>query len=174
MSTTTILNPNANLTGLRAFHGDPARQKEIIGRVRQHQKHDEIRQLATGEGGKWCAVACAFDKYDHGLMAREMQIPCSLVYANENVFEGSAVAFANKWPLRFVSAPKLGADLSLVPHQLYVWLMTAPESPYIELIDKKDTLAMMREGTELVQSYIDGETTDTDQWTSLSKRARES
>ncbi len=141
-----------NLTGLRAFHGDAARQRKIIDRVRLHQEHDEILQGAAGHDGKGCTVWCALDKYDHGLLAREMQIPCSLVYANENVFEGSAVAFANKWPLRFVSAPKLGADLSLVPHQLYVWLMSGEDSPYLQVIKKQATLDLMREGALLVRA----------------------
>jgi hypothetical protein len=88
MKTKTI-NPNANLTGLRAFHGDAKLQKEVIERVLEHKKLDQIRQLATGGGNKWCGIACVFDKYDHAYVARELEIPCSLVYANENIFEGS-------------------------------------------------------------------------------------
>ena len=171
MPTVTAPKPTSNLTGLRAFHGDRARQKKLIGRVRLHQEQDEIAQRMTGPK-KGCTIWCSLDKYDCGLLADEMQIPMTLVYANENVFEGSTLAYAKKWPLRFVSAPKLGADLSLVPHRLCVWLMSDPESPYLELIKKPATLKLMKKGAELVQAYIDGETREPNQWKELSARAR--
>ncbi len=116
-----------------AWHGDPALQAKYLARVAAHREADELIKGATGEkyGGKWrgCAVACTFDKYDHSRGPIEIGIPTDLIGLQDFFFENLPDAESQTWPERFLSAPRLGADLRLVRDRFTLWLLTEELAP---------------------------------------------
>src|ERR1700745_2872707 len=109
---------------LRAFHSDPAIQEKYLARVRAHRAADELVKGETGRGGKGCAVWCTLDAYEHDRYPTELGIPTELASLEDFIFENLPNADAMAWPERFLSAPKLGADLRLVWDRVQHWLLT--------------------------------------------------
>lgn len=102
---------------MRAFHNDAAIKAMYLARVQAHRAADEIAQGFYWQGGRGCAVGCTIHGDDHAAYERELGIPRMLARLEDRIFEGLPLAEAKNWPLRFLEAVPVGADLSRVGPQ---------------------------------------------------------
>jgi hypothetical protein len=109
---------------LVAYFDSPDLKQLYINRMTEHQRLD---QLVQGQGhftdGKGCAVACTMHAYDHAAYETEIGVPQVLARLEDYIFEGLATDEAKRWPLRFLAAIPVGADLSMVWPRFAVWLL---------------------------------------------------
>jgi hypothetical protein len=106
-----------------SFHNDPAIKKKYLSRVRAHAKADELTQGIGWSNGKGCAIGCTLEAYDHSRYPIELGIPQILARLEDRIFEGLSRADAQKWPARFLSAIRVGRDLSEVWPKFAIWLL---------------------------------------------------
>jgi hypothetical protein len=108
---------------LRAFHGSEAIKAKYIARVQKHQEMDEIIQGQYWEHGKGCAVGCTIHHYEHSQYEVELGIPRQLAYLQDRLFEGMTNEDAKLFPLAFLQAIPVGADVSLIVAKFLVWML---------------------------------------------------
>ena len=106
-----------------AFHNDPAVQSKYLNRIEQHRIHDEIVQGYYWENGKGCAVGCILHSSYHKAAESEIGIPEWLMRLIDGIFEQLQNGDAKNFPVEFLSAIPLGADISPVRDQFLAWLM---------------------------------------------------
>ena len=106
-----------------AFHGNPKIKAEYLARVRAHRKADQLIKGQYWEDGKGCAVGCTIHGSDHGRYETELGIPRVLARLEDTLFEGQSNGAARRWPTDFLSAIRVGADLSLVWPRFAIWLL---------------------------------------------------
>jgi hypothetical protein len=111
------------VTKLRAFHGDPAVKEKYINRVRAHAAADEIAKGFYWEHGRGCAVGCTIHGDDHERYETVLGIPEGLALLEDYAFEALALRDAKKFPLAFLEAIAVGADLSGVEEQMRAWVV---------------------------------------------------
>jgi hypothetical protein len=109
---------------LRAFHGDPAIKAKYLARVREHRELDQIIQGKYWENGRGCAVGCTIHSNDHNRYEWELGIPEPLAHLQDCLFELLPLRVAKHFPVRFLKAIPVGADLSPVCDQFVYWLLT--------------------------------------------------
>lgn len=109
---------------MRAFHNDPKIAAKYRARVAAHAAADEIIKGVYWEKGKGCAVGCTVHASNHAAYESELGIPIALAYLEDAIFEGLPIQLARTWPKRFLAAPSVGADLSLVQWRFFYWLCT--------------------------------------------------
>lgn len=111
---------------LLAFHGDPAIKQKYLDRVRMHRAADEIVSGQYWERGKGCAVGCTLHGSRHSDYEVELGMPRVLARLEDGIFERTFhvdTIAAKAWPEEFLTAPKVGADLSMV------WPVFAEDPP---------------------------------------------
>jgi len=127
-----------NTSPLLAYHSDPKLKRAMLREVRKHQKADQIVAGTYGkQNGKWvgCAVGCSIhslaliqgrtlDTSNHMLFESEAGVPVMLARLQDVLFEGLPQSERVKFPLRFWTAIKPGADLSTVGWKFLHWLLT--------------------------------------------------
>ena len=120
--------PNKETKKLRAFHGNAQLKKDIVFEILNHQKQDQIIKGTYGhQNGIWkgCAVGCSIhslnvkygkslDTSSHKSYETELGIPESLARLEDYLFESMPDDKSKKWPLEFMKAISVGANLSLV------------------------------------------------------------
>ena len=111
---------------LTAYHGKPATKAMYLKRLRAHAKSDELVQGTGWADGKGCAIGCAFHTYDHAAGESLSGIPQMVLRLEDVIFEGLPNELAMKWPVRFMSAIKPGADLGRVGWLFLHWTLTDP------------------------------------------------
>ena len=121
-------------------------KKHYLGRVRAHQKADQIVQsYGYWRNGRGCAVGCTLHSGRHSQYPIEMGIPEELAYLEDHFFERLPVADAKKWPALFLSSIKTGADLSRVYDLWSAW----------NLIDPVDgVITQVRDAYPAVQRFV--------------------
>jgi hypothetical protein len=117
---------------MRAFLGRRAVKMKYLARVRRHQMFDQIQHGFYWEKGKGCAVGCTIHSGNHAAYETELGIPQMIARLEDTIFEGLTNGRSKKWPARFLSAIRVGADLSLVGPQ---FLLALVERRYA-LLDK--------------------------------------
>lgn len=108
---------------LIAYHGDKAIRKKYLDRVKAHYKADEIIHGTYWQDGKGCAVGCTVHSNSHEAYETELGIPRLLARLEDGIFESLQNGRAKEWPVQFLSAIKVGADLSDIWPQFAVWLL---------------------------------------------------
>jgi hypothetical protein len=108
---------------MRAFVETAMTKPELESRLLQHYRADEIQQGIYWQGGKGCAVGCAIHSMDHTMYERYFGIPVMLAHVEDRIFEGLSPAEAKEWPLRFIHAVPVGADLSQVGPRFLFWVI---------------------------------------------------
>ena len=108
---------------MQAYHNDPAQKTAIIATLEDHAAHDRLVKGKYWEGGKGCAVGCTIQSSNHAEYEPRFGIPQMLARLEDTIFEGLPNADAMRWPVRFMSAIPVGADLSLVGWQFLHWLV---------------------------------------------------
>jgi hypothetical protein len=120
----TMFSPQ---TDLRAYHGDPTIKATYLARVRAHRDADDLIQGAYGSpmnsksGWRGCGVGCTLHSSDHDLYETELGIPVRLAYLQDHLFEALSKSEAKGFPVQFLDAIPVGADLSLVIWQMLAW-----------------------------------------------------
>ncbi len=122
---------------LLAFHGDPTVKAKYLDRVKAHQLADEITQGFYWENGKGCAVGCTIHGGEHRRYETELGIPEWLAYLEDGLFEALPNEKAKEFPLRFLEAIPVGADLEIVYYKFCHWLLTDPEHGVLRLMPRE-------------------------------------
>jgi hypothetical protein len=110
-----------------SYKGDKAIKAFYVKRARAHQKADEIVKGTYWENGKGCAVGCLVHGSSHEELAKELAIPLQMAYLIDRLFEGMPTENAKHFPLRFVQATPVGADLEKVMDRFFLALLSDPE-----------------------------------------------
>jgi len=159
---------------LRAFHSDKKLRDDILTEIRWHEGQDKIIQGTYGSDGKYCAVGCSINSLnrkrgkhlqtdDHSVYPAEFGIPQTIAHLEDRMFEGLDVPEAQKFPLRFMEAIKLNADLSLVTPKFMVWLLVDKKDGVIKHADAQGKEAI-KQVASLYQRIIDGGIVSDDEW----------
>jgi len=111
-----------------AYHNDPKIKNDILQVLQSHYDADEFVKGHYWQNGKGCAVGCTVHCGDHSLYESHFGIPEALAHLEDCIFEGLPNRHAKEWPLQFMSAIPVGADLSRVQWQFLYWLMTTKEA----------------------------------------------
>jgi hypothetical protein len=109
---------------MKAFHNDVKIKELYINRVKSHQISDEIVKGAYWENGKGCAVGCTLHSSEHKNYEIELGVPQLLAHLEDLIFENLPNDLAQTWPLRFLEAIKVGANLSGVWPNFAIFLLT--------------------------------------------------
>lgn len=160
---------------LRAFHNDPKIQSQYISRVQMHREMDQITQgfyfdEITQRG---CAVGCTMHSNDHLAYEREIGFPVVLAYLEEHIFESLPISEARDWPLAFLSAPSLGADLSLVAPKFLHWLLIDETDGVLRLAKEVYVRRAITGVADLYARLINRERPSFAQWSLAARMAEE-
>jgi hypothetical protein len=109
---------------MKAYHSDELLKANILAALAAHRESDEIVKGHYWENGKGCAVGCTIKSGDHMAYEPLFGIPVALAYLEDRIFEGLPNELAEQWPERFMSAIRVGSDLSLVQWKFLHWLLT--------------------------------------------------
>ena len=127
-------------TPLLAYHGEAKIKRKFLGRVRAHQKADQILQgYGYWKDGKGCAVGCTLHLNNDTASLyleypKQLGIPEELAYLEDHFFERLPLKEAKKWPARFLAAIKPRADLSRVYDLWSAWNLIDPKDGVITLV----------------------------------------
>lgn len=108
---------------MKAFHGDPKIKKKYLDRLRAHAKADEIIKGVYWENGKGCAVGCTIHSGNHSDYEKKLGIPAWLALVEDKIFEGLPQEKAKTWPLVFLSAISVGANLEQVKAPFLIFIL---------------------------------------------------
>ena len=92
-----------------AYHNNPQLKQQIL------------QQL---QGSGWNVF---IEDYKNGL-----GIPKTLIYLHDAINRGLSNDLAKNWPIRFISAIQVGADLSTVWREFVIWLLVDPVDGVIQ------------------------------------------
>lgn len=114
---------------MRAFHNDPKIKEFYVERLRKHAlEYAFVQGSGWHEGAeKGGAVGCTVHSEESEAYEREIGISRQLASLQERIFEGLPYEEAKVFPLAFLVAIPVGADLSLVLPRFMVWLLSDPE-----------------------------------------------
>jgi hypothetical protein len=139
-----------------AYHSDPRIKMRVLSQLLHHAQADEIIKGIYWENGKGCAVGCTIHSGDHAEYEPLFGIPQALARLKDCMFEGLPNADAKRWPRRFMSAVRPGADLSRVQWHFLHWLLTDKEvNPWI---DHPLVCDAVRRCADLMRDMADGKT----------------
>ena len=153
---------------LLAFHGKQEIKDKYLARVQVHYDADEIIQGQYWDGGKGCAVGCTLHSDNHSAYETELGIPRVLARLEDGIFEGLPNDIAKEFPLRFLNAPKVGSDLSLVFPKFMHWLLVDEEHGIIRFSSNKK---VTQDVADLYERKISGENIHVNEWLSVRKNA---
>ena len=145
-----------NENKLLAFHGKQEVKDFYLARVRAHREADEIIRGLYWENGKGCAVGCTVHSSSHAAYEPELGIPTILAKLEDNIFESLTNGRSKLWPEQFLSAPKVGADLSLVWPKFAIWLLTDPKFGTIQFAKSKQSKKSIQDVADAYQKVVDG------------------
>lgn len=138
---------------LLSFHNDESIKHKYLGRVKAHQKADNIIQGQGWSNGKGCAIGCTLENYDRTRYPIELGIPIEIAILEDCIFEGLNLETAKKWPARFLNSVPVGADLEMVFPKFELWLLeNYIPSKYKEVKEIKAVI-------EVYQKLVNGEIT---------------
>lgn len=125
---------------LQAYHGDPRIKDKYMDRIKTHRENNNIVQGTPGSlpDGRGCAVYCTLNKYEHRLYENELGIQRSIAILEDRIFERLPKYEALDFPLEFLSAIPVGADLSNVIPTFVNWLVShfKNDSNYFKITGK--------------------------------------
>ncbi len=144
---------------MKAFHNDEKIKEKYLNRVEAHAKADEIVKGTYWEEGKGCAVGCTIEGNDHEKYEIELGIPKELAYIEDIIFEELPNELAMEWPLRFLKAVPVGADLSKIVPQFVIWQFEDEKyglKNTKEVIDDKEVFGFCEEVVGLYKRILGG------------------
>jgi len=159
---------------LIAFHGKQEIKDKYVSRVKAHYEADEIIKGRYWEGGKGCAVGCTIEGSKHDRYETELGIPLILAYLEDGLFESMSNEAAMKFPLRFLEAIPVGADLSDVFKHLVVWEWEDKKhglKNIKEIKDDKELYNCCKNVVKLYKRTLKGEVVEIKEWKTLEELA---
>jgi len=99
---------------MKAFHNDPAVKEKYLTRLKAHAAADEFVKGTYWQNGKGCAVGCTIHGYDHQAYELELGLPVWLAHLEDALFERMSNEKAKQFPIRFLSAIRVGANVEPV------------------------------------------------------------
>ncbi len=155
---------------LIAYHNDPAVKEFYLARVRASRAADDIIHGSYGHAANshWrgCAVGCTLHDPDgnHAAYETELGVPRILANLEDGIFESLPLARSLDWPLEFLQAIPVGADLSLVWPRFAVWMLADEHYGVVRFAKTNEQRAAIRRVAELYQRQVIGETVDIEDW----------
>ena len=146
---------------MKAFHGKQSIKDEYMNRLKDHRERDEIVKGQYWEHGKGCAVGCTVHSNNHKAYEEELGIPMVLARLEDSIFEGLLNEEAKEFPLNFLSAINVGADLSSVGDKFLHWLLVDKIHGVIQYVEDKKIVQSV---ADLYKKKIDGEYIQLDEW----------
>jgi hypothetical protein len=166
-----------------AYNNDIKFRTRFLRELQWHRKQDAIVQGAYGEliRGRFrgCAVGCGLHSLDridkkrkpadraydnHEELSERLGIPLVLIHLQDRVFEGLPRELALDWPVRFASAIKTGADLTLVWPRFARWLLVDPEHGVIRFAETAGVRAAIDRVAELHALALAGNPPSEQDW----------
>jgi hypothetical protein len=151
MSTTT-----AEKT-LIAYHGDSFIKEKYVCRMKAHMLADELVQGTGWESNgttKGCAVGCTLNAYNHVAYENELGIPKILAHLEDGIFEGLSFEESKNFPLTFLEAIPVGADLSNIFKHFFIWMLTDPADGVIKFVKDEQTKTAIQSVSDLLSKYL--------------------
>ncbi len=136
-----------------AFHNDPAIREKYVSRAVKHREADAIVQgYGYWRGGKGCAIGCLAESDDdaHQVLEKDAGLPEHVSQVADAIFEAlnpDDKVLWQSWVERYISAPKVGADLSLVWARFAHWMLADETDGLLAIKDLPDDV---REAIRLV------------------------
>jgi hypothetical protein len=96
---------------MQAFHNSPETKLLYLTRVANHAVMDEVAQGFYWQNGHGCAVGCTIHGSDHTLYEIELGVPTTLARLQDHMFESMTPEQAKLFPLAFIAAIPVGANL---------------------------------------------------------------
>jgi hypothetical protein len=124
---------------LIAFHGDDKIKDKYMKRLEAHKAADEIIKGTYWQNGKGCAVGCTVHSDNHAAYETELGIPRILARLEDGIFENLQNGRAKDWPIQFLSAIPIGADLSNVWPQFAIWMLIDEKWGVLQFAKKEKT-----------------------------------
>jgi hypothetical protein len=121
---------------LLSFKGDKKIKEFYLQRLEQHYKADEITQGIGWSEGKGCAIGCLFNNYEYDLFPKLLGLPVDLAYLVDNIFEFLENKEAKLFPLEFIRAVKVRADLYRIGDKFKLYLLQDETNGIITKIHK--------------------------------------
>ena len=156
---------------MRAFHKDPAIKAKYVARVKAHEEADRIIKGSYWENGKGCAVGCTIEGSEHKRYEIELGIPETIAYTEDFLFERMENGDSMIFPRRFLEATPVGADLSLVPAKLIVFILK-DVMEVKETREDKNVYKAVKKVVELWQKVVDGKVVKGAAWSAAWSAAR--
>lgn len=154
-----------------AFHGDPKIKEKYLARLRAHAKADEIIHGVYWEHGKGCAVGCTIHSSRHESYETELGIPTAIAYLEDSIFESLQNGDAKAFPLRFLKAIPVGADLSMVISQFIYWMLS--DETWGLKPEAEDVKQAVNAVSECYRRRIAGDEPTQTQWEAAGTAARD-
>lgn len=108
---------------MQAFHNDIKIKDQYMARVMAHFDADELIKGTYWKDGKGCAVGCTIHSGDHALYEVELGIPEWLARLEDRIFEGLPNGKAKEWPVKFLAAIHVGADLDKIKSPFLIFVL---------------------------------------------------
>lgn len=159
---------------MKAYLNDPKVKEKYVVRVKAHAEADEIKKGFYWEDGKGCAVGCTIEGSDHSKYEKELGIPEVLAHLEDCLFEALPNGKAKAFPLKFLEAINVGADLSLVAAELMVWQFEDKKYGIKHLKPVKEDKGLLRVCEDVTSAYkrvLGGEKIENSEWKELYQRA---
>ena len=118
-----------------AYLGNPQIKTDIIAQLEAHRRADQIVKGQYWQNGKGCAVGCTIHSGQHSEYEPRFGIPSLLAGLEDCIFEGLPNDRAMDWPVRFMSAVPVGADLEMVWPRFALWMLDGLEVKEKDVID---------------------------------------
>ena len=123
---------------MQAFVESEVTKDELLDSLRGHIKADRlVHGVYWSAGrGKGCAVGCTIRDFAPGnesspsVYQRLFGIHRDIANLVDTVFESLDPPHDARWPVDFVEAINVGADVSCIQHGIAVWLLRDERSPF--------------------------------------------
>lgn len=152
------------MTTLRAFHGKQEIKDFYIARIRAHYEADEIIKDKCWENGKGSAVGCTLHNSNYSDYEKKLGISRDLAYLKDGIFEELPTERAEKFPLQFLQAIAVGADLSTILPKFMHWLLIDSENGAMSYAETTEAKAYVQGVADLYKRKIDGENIHRGDW----------
>jgi hypothetical protein len=106
-----------------AYHNDPQLKQQILEQLQRYYDAEEIVREKCRDDGKGFSMSSIFKLAEN---FNTFGIPVRLAYLEDAIFEGLPNDLAKNWPMRFMSAINVGADLSTIWREFALWLLVDP------------------------------------------------
>lgn len=158
-----------------AFHGRTTIKQEYVARVLAYKLADEIAQRVYYDisGGKprMGAVGCTLNGGEDNGYETELGIPMGLAIMEDLIFDGLPYEDAKEFPLQFLSAVPVGADLSRVALHFLIWIL-ADENHGLIRFARDDGKAVIQAVVALYTRRLNDDEPTAQEWLAVAEAAK--